>query len=292
MSFKYSITLSSFRGMERIGTTLERLERQGYEAVEIAGEPQNTDLDELNGIIRSYKISVCGVTGMWGRKSPRNSMRRMLSLDGDVRKHAEKYVRGCIDMCRELGGHEFNVCLFADEDHGLPDPNHMTSPQAQKLAIIERAIPLLSDLAGYASERGVDLLIEPLNRFSTPYCTTAADAIGIVQNIGWENAGVLLDTFHMNIEEGSIEHAIQDAGDFLKHTHFAENNRRMPGSGHIDFGGILGALQGAGYGGYISFEPQLDDKDYMSSTLEGLLFLKRLECELPSKEMRKEVNPY
>jgi sugar phosphate isomerase/epimerase len=66
MTFKYSITLSSFRRIETIEQTLERLIRQGYDAVEMFGEPEKLDVKKLQEIFHLFDIPVCAVTGMWG----------------------------------------------------------------------------------------------------------------------------------------------------------------------------------------------------------------------------------
>ena len=79
------------------------------------------------------------------------------------------------------------------------------------------------------------------------------------------NFGVLLNTFHMNIEE-SIEDAIMESNGLLRHTHFADNNSKMPGSEHINFQSIIKSLNSVGYDKYISFEPILTNKEYETTT--------------------------
>ena len=123
----------------------------------------------------------------------------------------------------------------------------------------------------------MDLLVEPLNRYSTPHCTTAKDAIYIAQRINHDSLGILLDTFHMNIEESSFEQAITDSKDFLQHTHFSDNNRAMPGYAHLDFRSIVKTLNRIGYSKFVSFEPNLAHTGYESATLDGLKFIKTLE---------------
>lgn len=276
MAFKHSITLASFRSRESFEETLARLESQGYDAVEITGEPDEIDLKKLRETTRSFKLAVCGVTGMWGKSSKNNSKRRLLSRDHGTQEESQRYVRKCIEMCEYLDGREFNVCLFAD-DLTLTDPNHGIYPESEKKKVAETIIPELSSLAKFASDHNVNLLIEPLNRFSTPYCTTAKDARHIVEQIDLDKVGILLDTFHMNIEEKSFEDAIKESKDFLMHTHIADNNRLMPGFGHIDFKSVIQALTGIGYCGYLSFEPYLNNVDFKNSTFDGLQFIKGIE---------------
>ena len=277
MAFKYSITLSSFRKLESIEQTLARIKEQKYDAVEVFGEPEEINLRDFRNTINSFDIPICGVTGMWGRISKDSWKRKLLSLDPSLVNHSENYVRRCIEMCEYLGGNEFNICLFADDDQILFDANHYVVSKNLKQSTIKRAIPLLSSLSRFASDHNVDLLIEPLNRYGTPYCTTAKDAIYVAQMVNSSNLGIMLDTFHMNIEESSFEQAIEDSKDFLRHTHFAENNRAMPGYACLDFELIVRTLHDIGYDKYVSFEPNLIDVDYKLATHEGLNLIKRLE---------------
>jgi sugar phosphate isomerase/epimerase len=81
----------------------------------------------------------------------------------------------------------------------------------------------------------------------------------------------------MNIEESSIESAIQNSGEWLRHTHFADNNRKMPGYGHIEFDSIIKSLKKVGHDEYICFEPNLSLADFKDATKRGLDFIKRIE---------------
>ena len=278
MSLKYSITLSSFRSIvEPLEQTLHTLLNQGYDAIEMFGEPESVKLEYLRELFQSYDISVCGVTGMWGSISPDGWKRKLLSLDQSLIRSSQKYVMQCIDMCHLLGGKKLNICLFADDKLASIDRNHQVISEQEKLPVIQRVLPILSELARYANDRGIQTLLEPLNRYSTPYCTTAADAVRIAQKINQDNFGVLLDTFHMNIEEDSFENAIISTEGLLHHTHFADNNRKMPGLGHIDFKTIMKALNRIGYNSeYISFEPNLTSDRYRADTKFGLNFIKSL----------------
>ena len=287
MTFKYSITLSSFRNIgqpfERI---LETLAYQGYDAVEMFGEPSQVDLKRLNETFYSFNIPVCGITGMWGSISYEGGKRKLLSLNKDVLAYSEEYVKSCIKMCQLLGGRETNICLFADDEPLAFDRNHGVLPEHQKERIIQkRGIPILSKLSNFAKDHGIQLLLEPLNRYSTPYCTTAKDAVSIACQLNHDNFGVLLDTFHMNIEEDSCEQAIVKCRGLLRHMHFADNNRKMPGSAHINFQLVVKSLSDIGYNKYISFEPTLTSKAYERATKNGLQFIKTLEKNISIKNL-------
>jgi D-psicose/D-tagatose/L-ribulose 3-epimerase len=275
---KYAITLASFRDIEPVGRTLGRISALGYDTVEMYGEPE-VDVRELQELFSSHGMAVCGVTGMWGAASGEGWKRRLASSDAGVRKHAKDYVEKCVEMCRSLGGSRLNVCLFADDGLSVFDKTHRAVPADRKAAAQDLAVPALSELAGFAADRGVTLVLEPLNRYSTPYCSSAQDALGVAGRVAHENFRIMLDTFHMNIEEDSFEHTISKANGMLAHMHFADNNRKMPGYGHIDFKSIMGALSHIGYGGYATFEPTIQDAGYEEPLKNGLQFVKSLHAK-------------
>ncbi len=270
---KYAITLASFRKIEPIEDTLAVLTKQGYDAIEMFGEPTEVDRKKLLDSLKSYSLAVCGVTGMWGSISSDGWKRRLLSSDHSLVEASEQYVIDCLKLCNTLGGHEMNVCLFTDDIKGA-DKTHSIISAIEKELFAAKAVPIMKSLCKRAVDYGIQLVLEPLNRYSTPYCATAKDAIAITQQV--ESLGVLLDTFHMNIEEDLFKEAIQSSRKFLRHMHFADNNRKMPGFAHIDFSTIVKSLNGIDYDGFISFEPNIADKNYVHATKYGLDFVKTM----------------
>jgi D-psicose/D-tagatose/L-ribulose 3-epimerase len=270
---RYAITLASFRNIEPIEDTLATLARQGYDAVEMYGEPGEVDAKKLLDSVESYGLPVCGVTGMWGSISKNGWKRRLLSSEPAILQASEQYVIDCLQLCNFIGGHEMNICLFADDTRGL-DKTHRIIPSNEKEIFVSKAVPLMKRLVRRAADYGIELLLEPLNRYSTPYCATAKDALAIANQV--ESLGVLLDTFHMNIEEDSFREAIESSSKILRHLHFADNNRKMPGYAHIDFSSIIESLNEIGYDNYISFEPNIADKNYEHVIKHGLDFIKEI----------------
>src|SRR5215210_875085 len=270
---KYAITLASFRKIELIEDTMATLVKQGYHAMEMFGEPSEVNAKKLLDSLNSYGLSVCGVTGMWGSISSEGWKRRLLSNDPKLVQASEQYVLDCLKLCNILGGHEMNVCLFADEIKGV-DRTHREISANEKENFAAKAVPLMKLLCKKAADYGIQLVLEPLNRYSTPYCANAKDAIAIARQV--DSLGILLDTFHMNIEEDLFKDAIESSSTILRHMHFADNNRKMPGFAHIDFSTIIKSLNEIGYEGYISFEPNIADRNYEHATKYGLDFVKRI----------------
>lgn len=118
----------------------------------------------------------------------------------------------------------------------------------------KRAVECLQRTAEVLDQHGIDLAIEPLNRFETYFLNTCADAAALCSQVGHPRVGVLFDSFHANIEEKHIEIALEALGAHLKHVHACENDRGAPGSGHVEWEGLLSGLTEADYDGWLTIE--------------------------------------
>ena len=121
-------------------------------------------------------------------------------------------------------------------------------------AAMDFLVQALEECSEVAAKEKVRFALEPLNRYETDLIHTVADGLDLVERVGAENFGLLLDTFHMNIEEPEIEASIRLAGDRIFHFHVADSNRWHPGAGHLDFNSILDVLFETGYQGFVSGE--------------------------------------
>ena len=113
----------------------------------------------------------------------------------------------------------------------------------------------MKEIIKVAEDCGVTYCVEAVNRFETCLINTAKEALDYVSEIDSKNIGVLLDTYHMNIEEASIGDAIRLVGDKLTSFHTGENNRTTPGKGHLNWDEIFSALSEIGYKNRIVCEP-------------------------------------
>ena len=121
----------------------------------------------------------------------------------------------------------------------------------------------------------VRLAIEPINRYETDLINTVSAGIDIVEKVNQNNVGLLLDTFHMNIEEPSITESIKSCGKHLFHFHIADSNRWYPGAGHIEFREIFKLLDQVGYSSFVSAEIMpLPDPD--TAAAETIKFVRGL----------------
>ena len=105
-----------------------------------------------------------------------------------------------------------------------------------------------------AQEIGIKLALEAINRYETQSLNTAEEVAAVTDKCNLQATGLLLDTFHMNIEERSIDQTIAKYTSRLVHFHIADSNRWPPGNGHLDIAGLLGQLRDSGYSGWVSTE--------------------------------------
>jgi sugar phosphate isomerase/epimerase len=166
----------------------------------------------------------------------------------------------------------FNAAIILGLIRGIT-PEGQT--HAQSMAYLVEA---LQECASVAAETGVRFALEPLNRYETDLIHTVADGLDLVEQVGADNFGLLLDTFHMNIEEPEIESSIRACGDRIFHFHVADSNRWHPGAGHLDFRSILDTLFAAGYEGFVSGEfMPLPDAD--TSAERSIAYLRQLSAQ-------------
>ena len=130
----------------------------------------------------------------------------------------------------------------------------------------------LVELGDHAAQYDVPLVYEPLNRYETNLCNTIADGVSLLESCGAQNATLLADLFHMNIEETNVAEAIRAGGRHIGHVHFVDSNRQPVGAGHTDFAPIVSALKEIGYDGYLCAEafPLPDSYTAAKMTVEAV----------------------
>ncbi len=124
-----------------------------------------------------------------------------------------------------------------------------------KDAIWERSVKSVKKLGTVADGLGIDFCLEVVNRFETTLLNTAEEGVRYCKDVDCKSVKLLLDTFHMNIEEDSIPDAIRTAGDYLGHLHVGEGNRKLPGMGHLPWKEIGKALNEIGFSKGVVMEP-------------------------------------
>ena len=170
----------------------------------------------------------------------------MISGDAAVRQKTRVHMQDCAKAAADVGAKIIAGPLYSPV--GLMTGLRRTADEWKRAVDCYQAIsPVLSDY-------GVTIAIEPLNRFETYFLNTAADAVALCDAIGHPNVGILFDTFHANIEEKDVAAAYRAVGPHLKHVHTCENDRGIPGTGHIDWPGVFQALRDVRYDGWLTIE--------------------------------------
>jgi D-psicose/D-tagatose/L-ribulose 3-epimerase len=229
---------------------IEKIETLGFDLIEICVErPETIKSDLVLERLRRTGLGalVCGAFG---------PDRDMSSQDAAIRENATLYLRKCVDLAHDLGSPTVSGPMYAGVGN-----TRMLGPEERR-AQWERSTAALGPVADYAASRGVKLAIEPLNRFETDLVNTVEQGLRFLGDLGRGNVGLLLDTFHMNIEEKDIPAAIRSAGPHIFEFHACANDRGTPGEDHLPWADIVGALRASSYDGPVvieAFTPEIKE---------------------------------
>lgn len=264
---KLSIVLStqpaSFSALAYKGhweQNLAKIRTFGYDGVELAvRDPKLLDGPLLLSLLAHHQLVVPAVgTGQaYGEEGL-----SFTDPDENIRRRAIERVSTHVDLAAGLG-----AAVIIGLVRGRRGPD--VSGEIAR----EWLVGALRTCA--ARNPSVRLAVEPINRYETNLINTVTSGLELVERVGAENVGLLLDTFHMNIEEPSIAASIACSADRLFHFHIADSNRWHPGAGHTDFRQILDALDRVSYRGFLSAEIlPLPDPD--TAALNNLKYLRSL----------------
>jgi D-psicose/D-tagatose/L-ribulose 3-epimerase len=174
--------------------------------------------------------------------------RDLVVADRTVVADTQRYLKDCLDMASAIGAGVVAGPAYA------PVGRTWLMSADERAATIDRLVEALRTVVEAAERRRVKLAIEPLNRYETSVINTVEQALEVVNRLDSEWCGVALDTFHMNIEEKDLSQAIGAATGRIAHVQVCGNDRGAPGHDHIDWPGILDALDAAGYTGPLCIE--------------------------------------
>jgi len=239
-----------------------RIAGWGYEGVELAiRDPALVEGEVLEQALRAQglRVPAIGTGQAWGE-----GRLSFTSADKSVRRQAVERIKSHTQLAKR-----FEALVIIGLMRGVTPPGQSYDQSMQWL------VESLQEVCTAAAAQGVRLALEPLNRYETDLVHTADQGLELLEQVGADNLGLLLDTFHMNIEEPSIEASIRHCAGHIFHFHVADSNRWFPGAGHLDFGSILGALTEIGYTGWISGE-FLPLPDAATAAREGIGHLRRV----------------
>lgn len=170
----------------------------------------------------------------------------LISDDADVRRRTIQHVKDVIAAAAETGSPLVLGPVYSPV--GELAGRRRTADEWSRLVDAYREIVPALDA------HGVSIGIEPLNRFETSFINTVDDGLALCDAIGHPRVGLLFDTFHTNIEEKDVPSALRRAARHLKYIHASENDRGTPGTGHVDWAGVLATIREIGYDGWITIE--------------------------------------
>jgi D-psicose/D-tagatose/L-ribulose 3-epimerase len=214
----------------------------GFDWIELPIEmPGEFDYGRAGALIREQGLGV-SVASAFGPD------RDLISPDEAIRANAAAYIRHCVDAAHAIGATNLIGPMYSAVGRTWQATAEERERDMQVLT------PALRELAEYAATRDVALCIEPLNRFETSFINLASQGIELIDRVDHPSCQLMLDTFHMNIEERSLGDAIRAAGRRLRHFHACENDRGAPGSGHVPWKDVAAGLREIGYDGPVVIE--------------------------------------
>ncbi len=232
--------------------TIERLKDIGYDGIEVSlGNRDAAAYASLREVLQSLEMGVTAVNAPAADANP-------VSPDATVRQRAIDSLREDVDLTHAAGGQILCGPLhsaFATFTNAAP-----TDAEYARSAEVLRAV------GDHAAQAGVTLAVEALNRFECYLCNTTAQLRRLCAETDHPNIRAMFDTHHANIEERSLADALEHLGEYLVHVHISENDRGIPGAGHIAFAEVFQKLRDMHYEGWLTIEAfSRSDEDFANA---------------------------
>lgn len=221
---------------------LRKVAEWGYDGVELGVcNPSLLDSQQICDLLDKYQLELIGLcTGeVYGQ-----DRLAIAGMPPETARAAEERLCAIVDFATEFGeGTMVNIGRV----RGRLDPE---KPQESW----DTAVATLRRISDHAAPGGVRLTLEPANHYEVGFIFTTQDGLAFVKEVDRPNFGLVLDTYHMNIEDQNIYASFREARRYCWHVHISDSNRKWPGNAHIDFGSIVATLTDIGYTGYLSAE--------------------------------------
>ncbi len=220
------LTAHTWMRPEPIKRSIERCAQVGIGAIELAGEPDWYSSAEVEALLKANNVSCAGVVTLTLGE------RNLCAADFSQREKTVEFMKTVVTMSKELGG-TFTTVVPCTVGKVVPD----STPEQEWEWLVDG----LRELYGHAEKEGIQLGIEPLNRFEAYLINRGDQAYALAEQVG-PNCGVTLDVFHMHMEEADLHRPFYQCKDRLVNVHIADNNRFAPGMGQIDWPALLNTL--------------------------------------------------
>ncbi len=255
---------------------IDRVKGLGLDFIEIPLMSLETfDAAAVKKRLKAKELGVCTSTVLLGDTD-------ITSENEEIRQNGIDYLKACVKATNDIGAKNLSGVIYSQHvKQAFQRPSEKEWETSAKC---------LKEVAGYAAGLGIDLGLEPVNRYETYLINTCDQALKLKEMIGEPNIKIHLDTYHMNIEEKSFYEATKAAGKDLMHYHLCENDRGIPGTGLVDWDGIFKALAEIGYTGNAALESFVDVTDNMNTWVwrqlapdgdtllkEGVAFIRKMQ---------------
>ncbi|MQY60447.1 TIM barrel protein [bacterium] len=224
-----------------IETSMKKAHDMGFDGVELALlDSSQIKVEAVGDLCQKFHLDIPMISS--GQVYAQGSL-CFSSPDKEVRDEAIACIKTLIDLAERFGS-----MVNIGRVRGPIEPN-------EPYEISEnRFLDSLDVVAQYAAPKGVVIAVEPVNRYELNFINRVDEAFKVISKLSRPNIKIMPDTFHMNIEESSIEATFLNYKDYIVYIHFADSNRLAPGMGHLNFPNIINVLKTAGYEGYVTAE--------------------------------------
>ena len=227
-------------------TLVPQVKQMGFAWIEFPLEsPGDFDYTRAGALVRAHGLGVSVAAAI-------GPDRDLIHPDKAIRDNGIAYVRQVIEAAHSIGATNVIGPLYSAVGRTWQ------ATAEERARDIDLLVQQLTALAEHAAAHNVVLCLEPLNRFETSLINLATQGIEVIDRVNHPACQLMLDTFHMNIEERSLGDAIRLVGPRLRHFHACENDRGAPGSGHVPWADVAQALKDIHYTGPVVIESFTD----------------------------------
>jgi sugar phosphate isomerase/epimerase len=233
-------TLAAFSG--DLPFAFARLAELDYDGVELMiKNPAALDGEEIRRLLAAHGLKLTGLCSghIFGED-------HLGLVQPNLRVNREAFAR-LQEFVNFAAGFGPGTMVNIGRSRGVGDVNRMQET-------LQQAANVFQDLADYAAPRGVRVILEPIRRQEVTYVHSTLDGLAMARRVDRPNFGLMLDTYHMFLEDVDMFAALRQAAPYVWHMHFSDSNRCWPGSGEIDYPRVIDLLNEIGYAGYVSTE--------------------------------------
>ena len=257
---------------------IETIKRIGLDILEVAPAPlmalTKQQRDEIAAAARDNEIDLTFSVGLGLDQD-------LASEDENIRKNGIKFTTDTFKIMSEMGGKMYSGVDIAAWNKTF------TEGVTDKSASWERSISAVKEIMKSAEDRGITFAVEVVNRYESSLVNTAEEAIKYVDEVGSPNCKILLDTYHMNIEEDNMFTSIKNYISKIGCIHICENHRGVPGTGHIDWKQLIETLEEVGYDGFLEMETFTEKG---TEVARGMGIWRQIGKETPLEEAKKGIH--